>query len=66
MDWVTFPTEGGGLLKVRARHVVAIYDELGVVKVSTVGGGVHILAASITVQKAAASMTSEDGDRDTD
>jgi hypothetical protein len=29
MKWVTFQTEGGGLLKVQAQHVAAIYDESG-------------------------------------
>ncbi len=53
MNWVNFETEGGGLLKVQARHVVAIYDELGTVKVSTTAGGVHTLAAGISVQNAA-------------
>ncbi len=53
MDWVTFETEGGGLLKVQARHVVAIYNELGAVKISTTAGGVHILAAGMTVAQAA-------------
>jgi hypothetical protein len=54
MKWVTFQTEGGGLLKVQAQHVAAIYDELGVVKVSTTAGCVHTLSSGITVQKAAA------------
>ena len=53
MDWVTFETEGGGLLKVQARHNVAIYNELGAVKLSTSAGGVHILAAGTTVVQAA-------------
>jgi hypothetical protein len=53
MDWVTFETEGGGLLKVQAHHVVAIYNELGTVKVSTTAGGVHTLAAGMTVLQAA-------------
>jgi hypothetical protein len=53
MDWVTFETEGGGLLKVQAQHVVAIYNELGAVKVSTTAGGVHTLAAGTTVSQAA-------------
>ncbi len=52
MDWVTFGTEGGGLLKVQPRHVVAIYDELGTVKLSTTAGGVHTLAAGLTVGQA--------------
>ncbi len=58
MNWVTFETQGGGLLKIQARHVVAIYDELGVVKVSTAAGGVHTLPSGMTVQKAAL-VTSE-------
>jgi hypothetical protein len=53
MDWVTFETEGGGMLKVQARHVVAIYNELGSVKVSTTAGGVHTLAPGTTVSQAA-------------
>ena len=54
MNWATFETEGGGLLKVQVRHVVAIYDEQGVVKLSTAAGGVHTLAQGVSVQKAAA------------
>ena len=53
MSWVTFETMGGGLLKVQAVHIVAIYDEQGAVKLSTTAGGVHTLAAGATVQKAA-------------
>ncbi len=53
MIWVTFETEGGGLLKVQAQHVVAIYNELGEVKLSTVAGGVHVLARGMTVAQAA-------------
>ena len=53
MRWVTFQTEAGGFLKVQAQHVVAIYDELGRVKLSTTAGGVHTLAPGTTVQKAA-------------
>ena len=53
MNWVSFETEGGGLLKVQVRHVVAIYDELGTVKVSTTAGGVHTLAGGVSVQAAA-------------
>lgn len=52
MDWVTFQTEGGGMLKIQARHVVAIYDELGTVKLSTAAGGVHTLAAGTSVAQA--------------
>jgi hypothetical protein len=54
MDWVTFQTEGGGMLKIQARHVVAIYDELGTVKLSTAAGGVHTLAAGTSVSQASA------------
>ena len=53
MKWGTFQTEGGGLLKVQAQHVAAIYDELGVARVSTTAGCVHTLSSGITVQKAA-------------
>lgn len=53
MTWVTFETEDGGLLKVQPQHVVAIYDELGMVKLSTTAGGVHTLAKGTTVQLAA-------------
>jgi hypothetical protein len=53
MNWITFETEGGGLLKVQLRHVVAIYDEQGVVKLSTAAGGVHTLARGMSVQRAA-------------
>jgi hypothetical protein len=38
---------------VQARHVVAIYDEQGAVKLETTSGGVHILK-DITVRRAAA------------
>lgn len=57
MDWVTFKTEGDGLLMIQARHVVAIYDELGLVKVSTAAGGVHTLSSGVTVQKAARAVS---------
>jgi hypothetical protein len=46
------------------QHVVAVYDELGVVKVSTTAGGVHTLSSGITVQKAA-TVISEAGEPDT-
>lgn len=52
MGLVTFETDGG-LLKVQVAHLVAIYDELGVVKISTTAGGVHTLSKRMTVQKAA-------------
>ncbi len=53
MSWVTFEAATGGLVAVQLRHVVAIYDEQGSVKLSTTAGGVHSLK-DITVQRAAA------------
>ncbi|MGD0106600.1 MAG: hypothetical protein ABSC06_21560 [Rhodopila sp.] len=53
MSWVTFEAATGGLVVVQVRHVVAIYDEQGAVKLATAAGGVHILK-DITVQRAAA------------
>lgn len=53
MSWVTFEVVGGGLVAVQPRHVVAIYDELGAVKLATTAGGVHVLK-DMTVQRAAA------------
>ncbi|MEA2727778.1 MAG: hypothetical protein QOD93_4729 [Acetobacteraceae bacterium] len=52
MSWVTFEAATGGLVTVQLRHVVAIYDEQGSVKLATTSGGVHILK-DITVQRAA-------------
>jgi hypothetical protein len=52
VSWVTFEAAAGGLLVVQLRHVVAIYDEQGTVKLATAAGGVHILK-DITVQRAA-------------
>jgi hypothetical protein len=60
MNWITFETEGGGLLKVQLRHVVAIYDEQGVVKLSTAAGGVHTLARGMSVQRAASVISTCD------
>lgn len=57
MSWVTFEVAGGGLVAVQSQHVVAIYDEQGVVKLSTTAGGVHVLK-DITVQRAARRLTS--------
>jgi hypothetical protein len=62
MNWVTFETEGGGLLKVQAHHVVAIYDEQGVVKLSTTAGGVHVLSSGTSVQKAASVTSGTDAE----
>lgn len=52
MSWVTFEAAAGGLITVQLRHVVAIYDEQGQVKLATTAGGVHVLK-DITVQRAA-------------
>ena len=51
MNWVTFEVAGGGLVAVRLQHVVAIYDEQGVVKLATTASGVHVLKDA-TVQQA--------------
>jgi hypothetical protein len=56
MSWVIFEVAGGGLVAVQQQHVVAIYDEDGVVKLSTTAGGVHMLKDS-TVQRAAMRLT---------
>jgi hypothetical protein len=53
VSWITFETAAGGLVVVQARHVVAIYDEQGAVKLETVSGGVHVLK-DMTVRRAAA------------
>jgi hypothetical protein len=52
VSWVTFEAATGGLLVVQLRHVAAIYDEQGEVKLATTAGGVHVLK-DITVQRAA-------------
>jgi hypothetical protein len=56
VNWVTFEAAGGGLVVVSPRHVVAIYNEQGTVKLATTAGGVHILS-DMTVQQAAAAVT---------
>jgi hypothetical protein len=53
MSWISFETEGGGLVMVRLHHVVAIYDEQGRVKLATTAGGEHVLK-DMSVQRAAA------------
>ncbi|HEY4045062.1 MAG TPA: hypothetical protein VGM32_24900 [Rhodopila sp.] len=53
MSWVTFEAATGGLVVVQLRHIVAIYDEQGQVKLATAAGGVHSLK-DVTVQRAAA------------
>ena len=57
MSWIVFETAGGGLVAVQPQHVVAIYDEQGVVKLSTTAAGVHVLK-DITVQRATMILTS--------
>jgi hypothetical protein len=56
MSWVIFEVAGGGLVAVQPQHVVAIYDEQGVVKLSTTASGVHVLKDT-TVQRAAMRLT---------
>jgi hypothetical protein len=53
VSWITFEAAAGGLVVVQLRHIVAIYDEQGAVKLETASGGVHILK-DITVRRAAA------------
>ena len=53
MSWVTFEAMTGGLVVVQVRHVAAIYDEQGEVKLATTAGGVHSLK-DISVSRAAA------------
>jgi hypothetical protein len=56
MTWITFETASGGLVAVQVRHIVAIYDEQGCVKLATVAGGEHILK-DMSVQRAAARVS---------
>jgi hypothetical protein len=51
MNWVSFEVAGGGLVAVQLQHIVAIYDEQGVVKLATTASGVHVLKDT-TVQRA--------------
>lgn len=51
MNWVTFEVVGGGRVAVQLQHIVAIYDELGAVKLATTASGVHVLKET-TVQRA--------------
>jgi hypothetical protein len=59
VSWVTFEAAAGGLVVVQLRHVVAIYDEQGEVKLATTAGGVHSLK-EITVRRAAAIVAREE------
>ena len=56
MNWVIFEVAGGGLVAVQPQHVVAIYNEEGVVKLSTTASGVHVLKDT-TVQRAVMKLT---------
>lgn len=56
MTWITFETMDGGLVVVELRHIVAIYDEQGQVKLATAAGGEHILK-DMSVQRAAARIS---------
>ena len=56
MNWVTFEVEGGGLVAVQLQHIVAIYDELGSVKLATTASGVHVLKDT-TVRRAIMAVT---------
>lgn len=51
MSWVTFEAATSGLVAVQLQHIVAIYDEQGVVKLATTASGVHVLKDT-TVQRA--------------
>jgi hypothetical protein len=51
VNWVSFEVAGGGLVAVQLQHIVAIYDEQGVVKLATTAAGVHVLKDT-TVQRA--------------
>lgn len=57
MSWVTFEVAGGGSVAVQPQHVVANYDELGVMKLSTTASSVHVLKET-TVQRAAMKLRS--------
>jgi hypothetical protein len=57
VSWVTFEAATGGLVVVQVRHVVALYDEGGDVKMSTAAGGVHSLK-DMSVRRAAAIVAS--------
>jgi hypothetical protein len=59
VSWVTFEAATGGLVVVQLRHIVAIYDEQGEVKLATTAGGVHSLK-DITVRRAAAIVSREE------
>jgi hypothetical protein len=62
VKWAIFEVAGSGLVAVQPQHVVAIYDEQGVVKLATTAGGVHILKET-TVQRAVM-VVSEAADRE--
>lgn len=62
MSWVTFEVAGGGLLAVQPQHVVAMYDEQGVVELST-ASGVHVLKDT-TAQREAMRLTAAAAEAD--
>lgn len=51
-----FKAVEGGLIALRPRHIAAIYDEAGQVRLATVAGTVHALG-SVTVQQAVAAVS---------
>jgi len=59
VNWVSFETADGGLVVVQLRHIVAIYDEQGQVKLATAAGGEHVLK-DMSVQRAAARISEAD------
>ena len=59
MNWVSFETADGGLVVLQLRHIVAIYDEQGQVKLATAAGGEHVLK-DMSVQRAAARISEAD------
>ena len=63
MTWVTFEAAAGGLVMLQLRHIEAIYDEQGLVKLATASGGVHVLK-DMTVQRAAAIVADAALDRE--
>jgi hypothetical protein len=56
VTWVTFETLEGGLVVAQLRHIVAIYDEQGQVKLATAAGGEHVLK-EMSVQRAVARIS---------
>ena len=59
--WITFPTDAGGMVMVRPEEIVAVFTEQNSVKLSTTGGGVHILAAELGVRETIALIDAAQG-----